>query len=74
MNLTFNFNSIKKCLILSHDCPLDIAIYYYLLKLNNPLFMKEVINDRISFLFNGFKLNIREETPIKIFLKMVTPL
>ena len=36
--------------------------------------MKEVINDRISFLFNGFKLNIREETPIKIFLKMVTPL
>ena len=74
MNLTFNFNSSKKCFILSHDCPLDIAIYYYLLKLNNPLFMKEVINDRISFLFNGFKLNIREETPIKIFLKMVTPL
>ena len=73
MNLTFNFNSIKKCLILSHDCPLDIAIYYYLLKLNNPLFMKEVINDRISFLFNGSKLNIREETPIINIFKNCEP-
>ena len=73
MNLTFNFNSIKKFFFLSHDCPLDIAIYYYLLKLNNPLFMKEVINDRISFLFNGSKLNIREETPIINIFKNCEP-
>ena len=64
MNLTFNFNSIKQCLILSHDCPLYIAIYYYLLRMNNPFFIYGVINYEISFLFNGSKLNIREETPI----------
>ena len=63
MNLTFNYLT-KNCLILSHDCPLNIAIYYYLLKLNDPFFMGEVINGKISFLFNGSKLNIREETPI----------
>ena len=73
MNLTFNFNSIKKCLILSHDCPLYIAIYYYLLKMNNPFFIYEVINYKISFLFNGSKLNIREETPIINILKNYEP-
>ena len=35
--------------------------------------MKEVINDRISFLFNGFKLNIREETPIINIFKNCEP-
>ena len=71
MNLTFN--SIKKCLILSYDCPLYIAIYYYLLKMNDPFFIYEVINYKISFLFNGSKLNIREETPIINIFKNYEP-
>ena len=71
--LVFRYNSIISSsisIILSNDCPLSLAISYYLIKLNNPFFLEKMIKNRISidFLYNASRLNIIEQTPIdKIF-------
>ena len=70
IQLIFNFNGIKYGLILSQDCPLDIAIYHYLIELKDPFLLKEFANNgkKIDFIFNATRLNIKEETPLyKIF-------
>ena len=71
--LVFRYNSIISSsisIILSNDCPLSLAISYYLIKLNNPFFLEKMIKNRfsINFLYNASRLNIIEQTPIdKIF-------
>ena len=70
IQLIFNFNGIKYGLNLSQDCPLDIAIYHYLIGLKDPFLLKEFANNgkKIDFIFNATRLNIKEETPLyKIF-------
>ena len=70
IQLIFNFNGIKYGLILSQDCPLDIAIYHYLIELKDPFLLKVFANNgkKIDFIFNATRLNIKEETPLyKIF-------
>ena len=66
MNLFFDFDLKRNDLQLSDDCPLDLAIIYYLLNLNDAFILKEMINnsDKIEFSINGIKLNINEKTPI----------
>ena len=70
LNLYFEYLGIKNHITLSNDCPLVTAISYYLIKLGNPSILENIINNNlsISFLFNGRRLNIKENTPInKIF-------
>ena len=70
IQLIFRFNEIKYGLNLSQDCPLDIAIYHYLIGLKDPFLLKEFANNgkKIDFIFNATRLNIKEETPLyKIF-------
>ena len=72
MNLFFDFDIKRSTLQLSNDCPLELAIIYYLISLNNAIILKEVINNsnKIEFRFNATKLNIKERTPIsKIFME-----
>ena len=71
MNLFFDFDIRRSTLQLSNDCPLELAIIYYLISLNNAIILKEVINNsnKIEFKFNAAKLNIKQRTPIsKIFV------
>ena len=71
MNLFFDFDINRSTLKLSNDCPLELAIIYYLISLNNAIILKEVINNsnKIEFKFNAAKLNIKQRTPIsKIFV------
>ena len=70
IHLIFDFNEIKYGLNLSQDCPLDIAIYHYLIELKDPFLLKVFANNgkKIDFIFNATRLNIKEETPLyKIF-------
>ena len=72
MNLSFDYNGIRNTRHLSGDCPLNLAIIYYLLSLNDVYILKEMINNsnKIEFRFNATKLNIKERTPIsKIFME-----
>ena len=66
IQLIFNFNEIRYGLNLSQDCPLDIAIYHYLIELKDPFLLKVFANDgkKIDFIFNATRLNIKEETPL----------
>ena len=68
--LFFNLNGIKIPLHLSNDCPLDIAIYYFLIKLEDPFILKEFVynSEKFNFIFNASRLNKKEGTPLyKIF-------
>ena len=70
IQLIFIFNEIRYGLNLSQDCPLDIAIYHYLIELKDPFLLKVFANNgkKIDFIFNATRLNIKEETPLyKIF-------
>ena len=68
MNIVFKYDKGKAdSLVLSYDCPLGIAICYYLLKYQHPLDLMSVINNenKISFLFNNTSLKIKDKTPIE---------
>ena len=70
IHLLFNLYGIKISFDLSNDCPLDIAIYYYLIKLKDPFILKEFIynSKKLDFIFNASRLNKKEGTPLyKIF-------
>ncbi len=67
MNIVFKDDKGKAdSLVLSYDCPLGIAICYYLLKYQHPLDLMSVINNEntISFSFNNTSLKIKDKTPI----------
>ena len=62
--------------VLSGDCPFDIAINYYLIKNGNPFILKYAytLYDKLAFLFNGKKLNIRDKrTLFEIFGSNIYP-
>ena len=72
MNITFHENTGKKFnLCLSKDCPLGLAIIYYLIKSGNSLDLLSILNgiDNVYFLFNGSELNVKDTTPIENVLK-----
>lgn len=68
-NLHFSEVRGKKILLfLSDDCPLDVAIDFYLIKQGDPFILQKFLNGDIDFLYNAQKLEITDKTPInKIF-------
>ena len=67
MNVVFkDAKGLANSLVLSYDCPLGIAICYYLLKYQHPLDLMSIINNenKILFLFNETPLKIKDKTPI----------
>ena len=70
MNLVFNGNNGKlNSVVLSYDCPLGIAIIYYIMEYESLSYLISLINDEdiIAFLFNDIKLKIKDNTPIGTF-------
>ena len=69
MNVVFKTNfGVANSLVLSYDCPLGIAICYYIMKYENPLYLLTILNnrDKIIFLYNNTKLKVKDKTPIEI--------
>ena len=56
-------------LTLSDDFPIGLAIIYYIIKFENPIFLLPMLNGEtlndIFFLFNGQKLNVKDITPLR---------
>ena len=70
LNLFFQFHGKKYSIVLSNDCPLSIAISYFLLKMSNPFILQKIISDirALTFLYNALNLNVKDQSPIdKIF-------
>ena len=67
------------CLSFSDDCPIGIALINYIIKCDNPFYLFSKINGKnyskkLSFLYNGSKLNIDDDTPIgRIFKNNPNP-
>ena len=77
-NLTFQDTSgLKFGMALWDDCPLNIALINYMIRIMNPLELFKNLNDKIDiiFTFNGNKLSIKNKTPIKnIFIYNGAPI
>ena len=70
LNLFFDFHGNIYSIVLSKDCPLSIAISYFLLRMSNPFILQKIINNikALTFLFNTSSLNVKDQSPIdKIF-------
>ena len=69
--LIFEFNGKTITLRLSDDCPLNLAISYYLAKLQNPFIILAMIENILNliFLYNAKKLDIRQKTPLNELFK-----
>ena len=69
--LIFEFNRKTITLRLSDDCPLNLAISYYLAKLQNPFIIQALIDNILNliFLYNAKKLDIRQKTPLNELFK-----
>ena len=70
LNLFFDFHGKIYSIVLSKDCPLSIAISYFLLRMSNPFILQKIINNikALTFLFNASNLNVKDQSPIdKIF-------
>ena len=68
MNIVFmNENGSADSLVLSYDCPLGIALCYYILKFHHPLDLMSIINNenKMNFFFNDIHLKIKDKTPIQ---------
>ena len=56
-------------LTLSDDFPIGLAIIYYIIKFENPIFLLPMINGEtlndIFFRFNGKQLNVKDITPLR---------
>ena len=59
-------NGTMNSVVLSYDCPLGIAICYYIIEYLELSYLMSEINreDRISFIYNGKSLKINDKTPI----------
>lgn len=65
MNVIFKDDFGKKLnLILSKDCPVNLAIIYYLLESQK---VHELFNSK--FIYNGKNLNLSDQTPIKFIFQ-----
>ena len=75
INLFFQFNGKKYSLILSRDCPFNIAISYFFIKLNNPFVLQKAINniDEFGFNYNTNRLNTKDQSPLDQIFKLKYP-
>ena len=65
-SITFNNSFGSKSIInLDGDCPLNIAIAFYGIKSQIIDIFQKVYNKTIIFLFDGYKLDVNDEIPVK---------
>ena len=66
LNLFFDFHGKIYSIVLSKDCPLSIAISYFLLRMSNPFILQKIISDirALTFLYNASNLNVKDQSPI----------
>ena len=54
---------------LDGNCTFKQAIYFYCQRYKNQNLYQQVLNGEIIFIWNNFKLNIEDETSLKIFFR-----
>jgi len=71
MNVVFKDNKgLTLSVVLTYDCPLGIALIYYIMEFKDLSYIMSMINneDKIVFLFEGKSLKINDKTDIsKVF-------
>jgi len=71
MNVVFKDNEgLTLSVVLTYDCPLGIALCYYIMEFKDLNYIMSMINneDKITFLFEGTILKIKDKTSIsKVF-------
>ena len=71
MNVVFKDNEgLILSVVLTYDCPLGIALCYYIMEFKDLNYIMSMINneDKITFLFEGTRLKIKDKTSIsKVF-------
>ena len=71
MNVVFKDNEgLSLSVVLTYDCPLGIALCYYIMEFKDLNYIMSMINneDKITFLFEGTRLKIKDKTSIsKVF-------
>ena len=75
LNLFFDFHGKIYSIVLSKDCPLSIAISYFLLRMSNPFILQKIISDirALTFLFNASNLNVKDQSPIDKIFEHINP-
>ena len=75
LNLFFDFHGKIYSIVLSKDCPLSIAISYFLLRMSNPFILQKIINniEALTFLFNASNLNVKDQSPIDKIFEHINP-
>ena len=75
LNLFFDFHGKTYSIVLSKDCPLSIAISYFLLRMSNPFILQKIINNikALTFLFNASNLNVKDQSPIDKIFEHINP-
>ena len=75
LNLFFDFHGKIYSIVLSKDCPLSIAISYFLLRMSNPFILQKIINNikALTFLFNASNLNAKDQSPIDKIFEHINP-
>ena len=75
LNLFFDFHGKIYSIVLSKDCPLSIAISYFLLRMSNPFILQKIINNikALTFLFNASNLNVKDQSPIDKIFEHINP-
>ena len=67
MNVVFKDNKgFTQSVVLTYDCPLGIALTYYIIEYEDLSYLMSMINneDKIIFLYDAVKLKIKDKTPI----------
>ena len=75
LNLFFHFHGKIYSIVLSKDCPLSIAISYFLLRMSNPFILQKIINNinALTFFFNASNLNVKDQSPIDKIFEHINP-
>ena len=75
LNLFFDFHGKIYSIVLSKDCPLSIAISYFLLRMSNPFILQKIISDirALTFLYNASNLNVKDQSPIDKIFENINP-
>ena len=73
MNILFrdDYRGKNISLCLSKDCPLGLALIYYLIKSNNIVYLPSIISGKneLVFLYNASQMNFADVRPIEIIFK-----
>ena len=67
--LSFNYKGSFINLNLDGNCTLKQAIYFYCQRYKNKNLYERVLSGEITFIWNNIKLNIEDETSLKIFFR-----